>query len=279
MARKKIPVVGTKQLHLAQLSPEARRILHHRAMSAARREYAPALAADREAFGVANQAYRTQAQSVRGATGMVEGALTQALKGLKGSGLSGGYLKQVQHELTARQADAASAVPFLLSDAASERSKAIREARTGLIGDRAEMKKSGLSAFNQLLKEERGNASEALKKHEEKNPTSELKSDPRSLKIALNAVMTSYRELLKDSGKWVKKGEEVEPGTEGGTEIHPPRTDLEWRTFAERVNPEGADPLDVLNAVNILRERVNKQVKKGNLRPLRIIMHPGTVSG
>ena len=104
MARRKIPVVGSKGLHVAQLSPEVRRILAHRSRKAARREYAPVLRADRAAFGAANRNYRTEARSVRGATNMVQNSLDQVLGSLgwsacrratRSSPLSPGNLKSV----------------------------------------------------------------------------------------------------------------------------------------------------------------------------------------
>lgn len=276
MARqRRVPVVGSKQLHPVQISPEIRRIEARRTKAAARREAAPILNADRRAFGEANREYSTQARSVRGATHMVEGALAQALAGLKGSGLSGRYLRQTQNEFTSRQADAASAIPALLAGAQEERGKALREASTQLASDRANMQQDAAQAFDQRLKELRGQGSTALKGGAENTGSSS-----RSLHIALMTAISGYQELLASSGKWFKGKTEVDPGTEGAREIHPPRTESEWRAFALQVaKTEGADPIDAANAVKILRERINRKVKKGNLKPLGIVLHPGTTSG
>jgi len=198
---------------------------------------------------------------------MVEGSLAQALAGLKTSGLSGRYLQQASKEFTSRTADAASALPFLLAEASENRGKANSEARSQLMQDRAAMQQSAAGAFNQRLKELRTAGSSALKAKE----AGKGDGASRSVHNALIIAVTGYSELLKNSGK----------STEEGTEIHPPRTDQEWRRFATQVaeEAEGADPVDAMNAVKILRERINRKVKKGNLRPLGIVLHPGTTSG
>lgn len=235
------------------------------------------LAADRAAFGTANQRFRSEKQSIRGATGMAQNSLAQALRGLKSSGLQGRYLRQTTQELTARQGDVAGSVPFLISDAARERGEASQTARSELVSDQALMQKSAAEVFNQLLKEERGKASTVLKQRaKDKAPGSELGSDPRALKTALLASITSYQALLKDSGKWVKGGELVEPETEGATKIQVPRTDQEWRAFIlHTANVEGADAVDVANAVKRLRARIEKKVREGDLRPLGIRFNAG----
>ena len=163
-----IPTVGEKQLHIGQLSPRVRRILKHRAAAANQREYAPVLAADRSAIGGVNRDYRTQAQSIRGATHMSEAAISQAIRGLRKSGLSGGYLKQALHELTARQGDAASSVPFLLSDAQEARSKGLQDARQQLLTDQAAKQQGTASDFNSALESQRSRASTVLKEQADK---------------------------------------------------------------------------------------------------------------
>ena len=269
--RRRVPVVGQKQLHPVQISPEVRRIEARRAKRASRREYAPVIAADRNAFDEANREYGVQAHSVKGATHMVEGALAQALAGLKGSGLSGRYLQQTRNEFTSRAADAASAIPALLAGAQEERGKALGEARSQLATDKAAMQQDAAQSFNTRLRELRTAGSSALK-----SENSDTSGSSRSLKIALMTAITGYQELLASSGKWFQGKTEVEPGTEGAREIHPPRTDAEWRAFALQVaKAEGADPVDAANAVKVLRERINKKVKKGNLRPLGIRFNAG----
>lgn len=264
-SHKRIPTVGTKGLNIAQLSPEARRILKLRAKRAAQRKYAPVLAADRAAVRDANRGYGAEKRSILGATSMVQNSLTQALRGLKGSGLSGGYLRQVQNDLTSRQGDAAASIPFLLADAARERTEAVGDARAQLREDRAARASTTAEKFDTLLKEERGKASGVLK--ERRGGTdSELKSDPRALKIAMLAARTGYQELLKNAGK----------RTEEGTEIHPPWNDQEWRAFTLTVaKTEGIDAVDAANAVKILRRRIQEQVRKGNVRPLGLVFRGG----
>lgn len=189
-----IPTVGTGRLNTAQLSPGERRILARRSKRAAQREYAPVIAADKAAFGTANRAYRTQAQSVRGATNMVENTLSQTLRGLKSSGLKGNYLRQVQNEVTSRQQDVAGSIPMLLADAATEKAKSYADARTQLLTDRAQKGQSKAQMFNQLLKEERGKASTVLK-DENKGPSA---SDIEGLKNAAKGLQIMITEWKND---------------------------------------------------------------------------------
>jgi hypothetical protein len=181
-----VPVVGPKQLHIAQLSPRARKILAHRARQAARREYAPVKAADRQAIGLVNREYGVQARSAKAATNMVGASLTQALQKLPSTGLSGGYLKQAANELAARRADAASSLLFLLADAGSERRKGLIEAKTQLISDRADQQKSAAEKLNSLLSSERDAASSYLAAQEKAQKPS--KSEAKSLANAATAL-------------------------------------------------------------------------------------------
>lgn len=226
-----LPTVTAKDLHTVQLDPKLRKVLYRRAKRANRREYAPVLASDRAAFGEANQAYRTEAAGVRGATGMVENALAQALRGLKSSGLKGGYLKQTANELTARQGDAASAIPFLLADAQEGRTKAIGAARQQLRSDRASMLSGTAQDFDQLLKEARG-AGSSLEKEREGERKSKAEGttgrfDPKDLenaKLALKDALTAWSKnpLVEGPG-----GEEVPL-----QKINPLKTKEDWLSFA-----------------------------------------------
>jgi hypothetical protein len=198
MARKnQVPVVGTRGLHTAQLSPRARTILKRRADAAARREYAPVLEAARAPIESARQGFRNEAASIRGSARMGEQSLDQALRGLASSGLKGRYLKQATQEFAARRADVASGTPYLLADARQARGEAIGEARTDLLTTRAEMKGSAASAFNQLLKEQRDKASGVLKEREnESEKSSGFEFDERKLRnanIALNDALATWK--------------------------------------------------------------------------------------
>jgi hypothetical protein len=72
-----IPVVGNNQLHTAELSPGARRLYHHRAVEAAKREFAPVLHADREALAIPKEEYRNEAEADRGAMSTVAAELPE----------------------------------------------------------------------------------------------------------------------------------------------------------------------------------------------------------
>lgn len=258
MAR--LPTVGASKLHLAQLSPQVRRVLARRAKKAAKREYAPVLKADRRAFGAANREYKAEKQSVLGATGQVENTLADALRGLKTSGLTGGALKQAQREFTSRQADTASSIPFLLGDAAKTKKAAIVDARTALIEDQAQKGKSTAEMLNQTLKEQRTAASSELKSKEGKEAEHDknLASDARSIRNALIVANKGYTELLQNTGK----------ETKDGVTIHPPKTDAEWRAFITQVakEAEGADPVDAARAVQLLRDRLNRRLHEGKIK-------------
>jgi hypothetical protein len=213
-----LPTVGTKALHTVQLSPKVRKILQHRAAEASRRAYAPVLAEDQGAFREANQAYGAEKGSITGATHLLENALTQALSGLKSSGLTGGYLKRAQNELVARQGDAAESIPFLLAGANEERKKALGSARSELASDRASMLQNSAEGFNSLLASARSAGSQSLKEQDEakeaeakkKDEESHPQFDPTSLsnaRLALKDFLTAWKEnpLVKDEST----GEEV----------------------------------------------------------------------
>ena len=257
--RKRIPVVGAKGLNVAQLSPEVRRILARRAKRAARREYAPILRADREAFGDARRDYRAEASSVRGATRMVENSLTQALRGLKGSGLKGGYLRQTQKALTSRQGDAAAAIPFLLADAAATRGEAISDARTQLRTDRASRDSAAASQFNALLKGERTKASGVLGARAEEKGGLEL--DPLKLKNAEFALKVGLEKWSQNVPVKVN-GEEVPFQTANSLE-----TPAQWREFVMGLTESfggfnAAEALEVVRRFRAKRKRQLSQVRE-----------------
>jgi len=230
MAR--IPTVGTKELHTAQLSPRERRILHRRARKANQREYAPVIAADKQAFGIANRAYGREASSVQGAASMTEDMLAQALRGLKASGLSGSYLRQAVNELSSRQGDAASAIPFLLSDAREQRSTAMTEAQQQLAQDRGEMKKGVAEDFDQLLKEGRTAASGYLKEQQAKREAEaeehgDGQFDPTSIENAKLALKDALAAWAKNPMVEGSEGEEIPL-----RQLNPLRTKEQWLSFA-----------------------------------------------
>jgi len=242
-----LPVVNQRDLRLARLSAKLRRTLAHRAKQAARREYAPILAADKQAFGAANAAYRTEAQSVRGATSMVQNSLAQALQSLQGSGLRGGYLKQARNELLSRQGDAAASIPFLLADAASNRATAIQDARTQLISDRAQMQSSAASGFNALLKESRGQASSVLKARAD-----DLKPSESESKSLTNAAIALRNEITA----WKR-----DPGLR---ELNPLSSQADWLRLARGLDSEyqGFGLADAMKVINAMRRRWEKHPEK-----------------
>jgi len=260
MPRKRVPVVGTRGLHVAQLSPGVRSILKRRSDAAAKREYAPVLAADRAAFGSANQRFRGERQSILGATNMAEASLSQALRGLKSAGLNGRYLRQATSELTARRGDVAGAVPFLLSDAAKERGEAIQDARMELISDRASMQQSAATKFNSALDEERNTASSLLKERaEDRARDGGLEFDPRNLKNAQIALKTALENWSENP---------MVPVTINGEkqmvpfqEANPLKTMEQWREFAAGVSEsfDGFDSVDIMEVIKrALRKRESK---------------------
>lgn len=251
MARKQIPTVGTKGLNVAQLTPGVRRILHRRSQRAAQREYAPVLAADRAAARGVNQDFQGEARSIRGATGMVESALGQALAGLKGAGLSGRYLNQARSEFTSRAADAASAIPALLAGAQEERSNALREVQQKILEDRASKQQSGASKFNSALDEERNAASSVLKKRAEdlKGPGG-VKFDPKALAnadIALKDALTTWQKNPAVKGP---DGSEVPLQS-----LNPLRTTGDWRRFAQGL-AKGYDGFNLAEAWEVIKRRL-----------------------
>jgi len=263
MAR--IPVVGTKQLHTAQLSPEVRKILHHRAVKASRRAYAPELAADRAALAGINHEFQNEASSVRGAATMTEDMLAQALKGLKASGLSGRYLQQAVQELTSRQGDAAAGVPFLLSDARENRDQALGEARQELLMDRAHMQKSAAEKFDSLLKEERGAASSVLKEQADQRQSEMESQTPKFDPTHLANAKLALRNALK---KWSENptievnGEEIPL-----QQFNPLKTRDDYLRLAHELEKEysGFDLHDVMHVIGSLLTDRKRHEHEGRL--------------
>lgn len=234
---RKLPQVGTRDLNTVTLSPELRKILRRRAHNAAKRVYAPILAADRQAFRDINRAYQTEAKAVRGATSMVQESLAQALAGLKRSGLRRGYLRQAVNELTSRQADAARAIPFLLADARENRARAMSEAQQELNKHRAEMLQASAGNFNQLLKEARTAGSSLMKERKDRaramreakregEKEGGLDLDPVKLRNAELALKDALRQWAKNPTVEID-GEEVPL-----KQLNPLRTRQDWERFA-----------------------------------------------
>lgn len=259
-----LPTVDARDLNMVQLSPEVRRALKHRADEAARRAWQPVLQADRAAFQGINQDYRTQAQSVKGATNMVQNSLAQALGGLEGAGLEGNYLRQTQSELTSRMGDAAQAIPFLLADARENRADAFGEARGELQDSRAAMLQDAATGFNSLLKEARTAGSSELE--EQKNArAAEMEEEAEQeagggLDISPEALKAAELELKDALRKWSDNPTIETPEGEEITlkEWNPLHSDEDWDRFAIELSkePNGPD----LVAINEIIERLRPQV-------------------
>lgn len=273
MAR--VPVVGTKELHTAQLSPRERRILHRRAARANRREMAPVLAADRQAYGVANRAYGREAASVHGAAEMTEEALAQALKGLRSSGLTGQYLHQAVNELTSRQGDAAAAIPFLLSDAREQKADAIGEAQQQIAQDRARMLQGTAQDFNSMLESARGKASTVLKEQQEKREAEagEHFFDAKHLanaKLALKDALSAWGKNPMVEGP---EGEEVHLRS-----LNPLRSQEDWLRFAQGLN-EHYDGFELRDINHIIQQLLSDRQRKEHEGRLPQPGVPGTGVG
>lgn len=265
MAR--VPVVGTKELHTAQLSPRERRILHRRARKANEREYAPVLAADRQAYGAANHAYGQEASSVRGAAAMTEAALSEALRGLRSSGLSGSYLKQAVNELTSRQGDAASAIPFLLSDAREQKAKSFEETQQQIAQDRASMLQGTAQDFNSMLESARGKASTVLKEQQEKREAAaenhgEGMFDPKDIQNARLALRDALATWAKNPMVEGPDGEEVHL-----QKLNPLQTREQWLNFAAGLDHQysGFGLAEINHVITELLRDKNRKMHEGRL--------------
>jgi hypothetical protein len=233
-----LPTVGAKALHIAQLPPRVRKILAHRAKAAARREYAPILAADRGAFGTANRDYRAEAASARGATNATESALMQALGHVGGLGISGRYKQQLKNEFSSRAADTASALPVLLAGAQEERGDALREAQQQFASDRAQMLQSGAVKFNSELESQRDKASSVVaarqKEHQEAAEDHGLTdSEVGSLNAASEALKAALATWAQNPVEKLPNGEEKHL-----QQINPLKTIDDWRTLAHGLEKE-----------------------------------------
>jgi hypothetical protein len=248
-----IPTVGAKDLHVVQLAPGLRKLLHHRAVAAERRAYKPILKSDRGAFGEANRAYQLEKGSAQGAAGLVQGGITQALAGLKGSGLTGGALRQAQSALTARSGQAAEAIPYLLADAGKERTEANLAARQQLTSDRAQMEQGAAQGFNSLLASARSTGSQGLKEQEEHKEAEAKKEheglfDPKALSNARLALKAKLTEWMQNPVVPIKnaQGETEEPHVQ---EINPLASKADWLKFAQALAKEPGFDLSEANHV------------------------------
>lgn len=271
-----LPVITPHDLHIVQLSPKLRKILHHRVAAANRRAYAPVLAADRGVLGEANRNFRTEASSARGATQTVENALTHALAGIPTSGLKGGYKRQVQNEISSRIADNASALPFLLSDARENRTKALSEGRQELNQDRAAMLQSTAEDFNQLLKEERGAGSQRLKEAADRARSkreSKAEESGSGLHFDAQNLANARLELKNALAEW-SKNPIVKVKLPDGTEeekhlqqINPLKTPEDWAQFAKGLtaNSSGFDIAELNHVIQQLLQNKDQKMHEGRL--------------
>lgn len=285
MAR--IPVVGTQNVHTVQLSPRLRQILHERAARQNRREYAPIIAADKAAIGLPQHEYETHVGAAKGAASAIQASLAQALAGLQGSGLHGRTLQQAIQGLSARQGEAVQALPYAYAGAAEERNKAQREARQGLLEDRAKRQAGIASDFDNLLESSRSSGAQSLKEQEERERShrqevaknerehaAEVKENHRkaalktygpggtaevsdNVQSMYDVALSGYKYLLAHHGEETKKGNELKP----------PHSAPEWEEFVKVVKKEaGAGSYqDALEAVEMLRKQLAQLQHRGKL--------------
>jgi hypothetical protein len=272
MARKrKVPVVGAKQLHSVQLSPQVRNLEAKRAKAAAQRSYAPVLAADRQGVQAARQESRRAVGSARGATNAVTTTLAQALGTLGQTGLSGRELQQTKHEFTSRIGDAASELPGFLAGLREEGAEGVQKARLELIQDRAERGKAAAGDFNTRLKELRGAGSSALKSEQEKREaeakeqaeekhghglSKDEKRKIHNAQIALQGFVDDWKKNAPIDGE--------DPANGTLQEAFPLKSKADWRKVVEVVaGAEDVDAVAALKAVEKLRARWRKNPRQG----------------
>lgn len=253
-----LPVLGANAINMAQLTPEVRKYLKQRATGAARREWAPVLAADRAAFEIPRAAYRTQAAATRGASQMTEDMLLNALAGLKSRGLQGTALQQAQGEITSRIGDSAQAIPFLLADAADERATGISEARQQLLEHQGQMRADAASGFNSYLDEARNAAESELEQRKNERAAAADTAQSGGLDLSPETVQQAELELKGALRKW---SENPTIETPDGEEMNlqqwnPLRTDQDWARFAEELSKEAKSA--GLVAINEIIERVRR---------------------
>lgn len=285
MAR--IPVVGTKNVHTVQLAPKLRQILHERAARQNHRQYAPIIAADKAAIGLPQHEYETHVGAAKGATSAIETSLAQALAGLQGSGLHGRTLQQAIQGLSSRQGEAVQALPYAYAGAAEERNKAQREARQGLLEDRAKLQSGIASDFNNLLESSRSSGAQSLKEQEERERShdqevaknereheADVKENHRkaaqksygrggsaevtdNVQSMYDVALHGYKYLLAHHGET----------TEKGNELKPPKTVPEWEQYVETVKKQaGAGSIqDAAEAVEMLRKQLAGLQHRGKL--------------
>jgi hypothetical protein len=264
-----VPVVGAKQLHPVQLSPQVRNLEAKRAKAAAQRTYAPVLAADRQGVQAARRESRRAVGSARGATNAVTTTLAQALGTLGQTGLSGRELQQTKRELTSRIGDAASELPGFLAGLREEGAGDVQKARLELIQDRAERGKAAAGNLNTRLKELRGAGSSAIeaeqgerkKKRQEAQEAGEGKLSKEDKRKVHNAQIALQR-FIDD---WKKNapvdGEDPSNGTL--QEAVPLKTKADWRKVVEIVKgEEGVDAVAALDAVERLRAKWRKNPRQ-----------------
>lgn len=149
--RPRIPTVGTRGANLVRLNPRVRHTLRRQAQRRAQRLEGPNVRAARQERQPVRRAYRQTVSGAKQAIGLSEKELAAQVKALKSSGLKGRALRQTRHELTARSADLASSLPFLTSQARTERQSGLAAAQQDVIAAKAQRAQQTGQIYNSLL--------------------------------------------------------------------------------------------------------------------------------
>jgi len=232
------PVVGVKKLNLGRLSPQVIRILKQQSMGQANRvakAYQPQIQAIAAQRGAINQTYRQEVGSARGAVGLEQAYLGKALKGAKGSGLQGQFLKQYTGALGSRMAGSASTIPFLTADAGVTRAKDLTSLSSDILKARADQatarQKTFATEFGSGLTSARLHAASALKSQKTASGSGGLSAtDKRKLHSASQAFKDAYG-VWQQNAK-VNIGTAAAPKWTTPQKLNPLQSEADWRKFA-----------------------------------------------
>lgn len=239
---------------MARLGSKKRQHIKRRAKKEVAREYAGAGAGTRQAIKQANREYGRTASDARGAQAVQLSQLNRMLSNVRDSGLKGKYAAQTAADLRARKTEAISGLPFMLSQAAEDRTDAIGSIRADAAQLRSEKQQAIGSRTNDLLEDARKSKADRLE--DRRDARKENKGVGRGVK---NAMLTANTYLKNATAE----------------EKAALLADKKGFALAIAKDSEGADGVDAMKAINLLERRRKKRARKSVTKAFSPWLEPG----
>lgn len=235
-----------------RISRADRQRLARRSERQARRMFAPDIAAARSGVQAVKRQRRKELQSVEGASDALQGIISQSIKDLKGSGLSGSSRHLIAQELSARRVDAAQSVPLLKADVRQSYIEPMATARGELATAKIDRVHEAQTTLSSLLEKARTQSRSAMKAR----ASSESGGKKKELADAIKVAVLRYRKG-PDTGEKDDSGE---------IPWRPPYTDKkDWSNYVSAIlGSEGVtDPqVAVVAAREAIYRVLNRQAER-----------------